>query len=80
MWDEKSVYPRIQTGYGYTRDMNDELVREFHTGKITQGGAILKIKYSNPKKINHSTSSCKRRGKKNYSYAKWLYYKHFDVR
>ena len=30
MWDEKSIYPRIETGYAYTEDMNDELVEKFN--------------------------------------------------
>ena len=30
MWDEKSIYPRIETGYAFTRDMNDELVEKFN--------------------------------------------------
>ena len=28
MWDAKSVYPRIETGY--TPDMNNELVEKFN--------------------------------------------------
>ena len=42
-------YPRIETGYSYTRDMNDELVEKFNSGNFTKGSAILKIKYFNPK-------------------------------
>ena len=49
MWDEKSIYPRIETGYAFTRDMNDELVEKFDTGDFTQGSAILKVKYYNPR-------------------------------
>ena len=30
MWDEKSIYPRIETGYAFTRDMNNELVEKFN--------------------------------------------------
>ena len=26
MWDKNSIYPRIETGYAFTRDMNNELV------------------------------------------------------
>ena len=26
MWDENSFYPRTETGYAFTRDMNDVLV------------------------------------------------------
>ena len=28
-WDEKSIYPRIETGYAFTRDINGELVEKF---------------------------------------------------
>ena len=45
MWDENSIYPRIETGYAYTIVMNDELVEKFNTGNFYQGSAILKIKY-----------------------------------
>ena len=31
--------------------MNDELVEKFNTGNFTQGSAILKIKYYNPKNL-----------------------------
>ena len=41
LWDEKSIYPRIETGYAYTRDMNHELVEKFNTGNFIQGSAIL---------------------------------------
>ena len=44
MWDENSIYPRIETGYAHTRDMNDELVKNFNNGNFDQGSAILKIK------------------------------------
>ena len=51
MWDQNSIYPRIETGYAYTRDMNNELVEKFITGNFNQGSAILKIKYYNPKNL-----------------------------
>ena len=44
MWDEKSIYPRIETAHEFTRDMNDELVEKFNIQTFTQGSAILKIK------------------------------------
>ena len=44
MWDEKSIYPRIETGCAFTLDMNDELVNKFNTGNFNRGSAILKIK------------------------------------
>ena len=50
-WDKKSIYPRIETGYAFTRDMNDELVENFNTGSFNQGSAILGIKYYNPKNL-----------------------------
>ena len=49
MSDEKSIYPRLETGYGYTRDMNDELVEKFNNQTFTRASATLKIKYYNPK-------------------------------
>ena len=51
MWDEKPIYPGTETGYSFTRDMNDELVEKFDTGNFNQGSAILKIKYYNPKNL-----------------------------
>ena len=49
MWDENSICPRIETGYAFTRVMNDEVIEKFSTGNFTQGSAILKIKNYNPK-------------------------------
>ena len=51
MCDENSIYPRIETGCSFTRDMNDELVEKFNNQTFTQGSAILKIKYYNPKDL-----------------------------
>ena len=51
MWDPKSIYRTIETGYAFTRDMNDELVEKFNNQTSTQGRAILKIKYYNPKNL-----------------------------
>ena len=51
LWDEKSIYSRIETGYAYTRDMNNELVEKFNNQIFTQGPAILKIKYYSPKNL-----------------------------
>ena len=55
MIDDKSVYPRIATGYSCTKKMNDELVENFNIQTFTQGSAILKLK---SKKSIHSTSPC----------------------
>ena len=51
MWDEKSIYLRIETGYAFTRDMNNELVGKLNIQIFTQGSAILKIKNYNPKDL-----------------------------
>ena len=44
MWDKKSIYPRIETGYAYTKDLNNELVEKFKNGNFAQRGAILETK------------------------------------
>ena len=41
--EPKSIYPKIETGYAFTPDMNDELVEKINTQSFTQGCAILKI-------------------------------------
>ena len=51
MLDEKSNYPRIETAYVYTDDINDELVEKFNTANFTERSAIVKIKYYNPKNL-----------------------------
>ena len=51
MWDEKSIYPRIETGYALKKEMNGDLVNKFSTGNFNQGSAILKINYYNPKNL-----------------------------
>ena len=64
MWDEKSIYPRIETGYAYKRDMNDELVENFNTCNFNRGSAILKIKYYNPKNLTVQHLPVKEKEKK----------------
>ena len=64
MWDKKSIYPRIEAGYAYTEDMNDELVKKFNTVTFTQGSAILKIKHYNPKNLIIQHPPVKEREKK----------------
>ena len=63
MWDEKSVYPRIETGYAYSPNMNIELIEKFNNQTFTQGSAILKIKYYNPKKLIVQHLPIKEKGK-----------------
>ena len=51
MWDEKSIYPKIETGFAFTPDMNNELVNKFNNQNFNQGSGILKIKFYNPKNL-----------------------------
>ena len=64
MWDANSIYPRIETGYAFTEDMNDELVEKFITQTFNKGSAILKIKYFNPKNLIVQHLPVKEREKK----------------
>ena len=43
MWDEKSIYPRIETGYAFTKDMIDDVVEKFNNHNFIQGSAVLRI-------------------------------------
>ena len=51
MSDPKSKFPQMETGYAFTKDMNDEFVKNFNIQTSTQGSAILKNKYYNPEKL-----------------------------
>ena len=51
MSDEKSLYPRIEMGYAFTPDMNDNLIDKYNNQNFTQGSAVLKIKYYNPRNL-----------------------------
>ena len=44
--------------------MNDELVEKISTGNFTQGSAVLKIKYYNPKNLTVQHAPVKKREKK----------------
>ena len=48
---DMSIYLRIETGLAFTPDINDEIVKNFNEGNLTQGSAILKIKHYDPKKL-----------------------------
>ena len=51
MWDENSVYPKIETGFAFKAHMNDVYVEAFNNQNFNQDGdesAILTIKYYNP--------------------------------
>ena len=64
MWDPKSIYPKTETGYAYKKHMNDELVKKFNNQTFTQGSAILKIKYYNPKNLRVQHLPIKEKEKK----------------
>ena len=64
MWEKNSIYPRIETGYAFTEDMNDELVEKFNTCNFNRGSAILKIKYYNPKNVTVQHIPVKEKEKK----------------
>ena len=42
MWDEKGIYLRIETGYAFTEDLNDELVEKIFSQTFNQGTVFLK--------------------------------------
>ena len=51
MWDEDSVYPKVETGLAFKPDKNDVYVEAFNVKIFNQNGnesAILTIKYYNP--------------------------------
>ena len=51
MWDEKSVYPKIETGFAFKPHMNEVYVEAFNNQSFNEDGdesAILTIKYYNP--------------------------------
>ena len=51
MWDEKSVYPKTETGFAFKPHMNDVYVEAFINQSFNEDGdesAILLLKYYNP--------------------------------
>ena len=64
MWYKNSIYLKVETGYASIRDMNEELVEKFKIQIFTQGSAILKIKYFNPKNLIVQHLPVKEREKK----------------
>ena len=51
MSDEKLIYPRIESGYVFTPDINNDLIENFNNQTFTRGSAILKLKYHNLKNL-----------------------------
>ena len=37
MWDPKSLYPKIETGYAFEKHMNNELVEKFNNQILLKG-------------------------------------------
>ena len=64
MSDLESIYPKIETGYAFTPDMNDDLVEKFNNRTFNQGSVILKNKYYNPKDLIVQHLPVKEREKK----------------
>ena len=64
MSDDKSIYPRIETGYACTENLNDELVKKFNSQTFTKGRGILKIKYFCPKNLIFQHIPVKKRVRK----------------
>ena len=51
MWDENSVYPKIESGFAFKPHMNNVYVEAFNNQTFNQDGdesALLRIKYHNP--------------------------------
>ena len=51
IWDQNSVYPKIETGFAFKQHMNDIYVEAFNNQTFNEDGdesAILTIKYYNP--------------------------------
>ena len=51
MWDQNSVYPKIETGFAFKPHMNNVYVEAFNNQTFNQDGdesAFLRIKYYNP--------------------------------
>ena len=51
MSDPESIYPRIETGYALKPVMNNDIVKKFNNQTFTQGRAISKSNYHNPKNL-----------------------------
>ena len=64
MRDKNNIFPKIETGYAYTPDMNKQLVKKINNQIFTKGSAILKIKYYNPKNLYVQHLPVKEREKK----------------
>ena len=67
MWDENSVYPKIETGFAFKPHMNDVYVEAFNNQSFNEDGdesAILTIKYHNPPDLIFQHLPVKEKNKK----------------
>ena len=64
IWDENRIYPRIETRYTFTPNMNKKVVKKFNTGNFTKESANLKIKCYDPKNLILQHLPFKERGKR----------------
>ena len=54
MWDENSVYPKIESGFAFKPHMNNVYIEAFNNQTFNQDGdesAILRRKYYNPRNL-----------------------------
>ena len=47
----EGIYPKIETGYAFTKDMSSDVANQFNSGKTDFASAILKINYYNPEDL-----------------------------
>ena len=67
MWDNKSVYPKIETGFAFKPHMNNVYVEAFNNQTFNKNGdesAILTIKYHNPHDLKFQHLPIKEKVKK----------------
>ena len=65
MWDEISVYPKIEIGIAFKSDMNDVYAEAFNNQTLNQDGnesAILRIKFYNPSNLIFQHLPVKQKG------------------
>ena len=48
---DESVYPKIESGYAFTKDLHDELVSAFKNRSLTKDSGSLGIKNHNPEDL-----------------------------
>ena len=65
MSDPEAIYPRIETCYAFTPDMNDDLVEKCNNQTFTQGSATSKFRFYSPKDLIVQHLPVKVREKKN---------------